>query len=189
MAVCIGVFAGCNPEVDDTGTSVPIANSVPIKDFGTLQLTDANGDSKSVSEWAGGKHLVLIVSRGYIGTICPFCSTQAHDLAMDYDKIQAEGANLVLVFPVENEADGVKWEDLQADALKESSLEKDGFPFPVVIDQGLAVVDRLKIRGQLAKPSTFILDSGGNLRFSYVGSDPGDRPSFGTILEQLKQLN
>jgi peroxiredoxin len=182
-------FSGCMDPARTNATTETASNTEPIKDFGKLQLTDAKGDSKSVTEWAGGKHLVMIVSRGYFGTLCPYCSAQAHDLAMGYDEIKAEGATLVLVFPVENKVDGVKWEEFQSDALKDTGLEKEGFPFPVVVDEGLAVVDRLGIRGQLAKPATYILDSAGNLRFSYVGRDPGDRPRFGTILEQLKQLD
>ena len=190
-ALCLTflLMAGCNPEVDPAGSTLPVTNAEPIRDFGSLALTDPMGASKSVSEWADGKHLVMIVSRGYFGTVCPYCSSQAHDLAMDYSKIQELGANLVLVFPVENKADGVKWQELQTDALEGTDLEKKGFPFPVVVDSGLAIVERLGIRGQLARPSTFILDSAGNLRFQYVGRDPGDRPRVGTILEQLKQLN
>jgi len=189
IAFVVLTVGGCDPGNDPAGTKPAVTSTEPVTDFGALKLTDAKGESKTISEWAGGKKLVMIVSRGYFGTLCPFCSAQAHDLAMDYSQIQGLGANLVLVFPVENSSDGVKWEVLRTDALAETALEKTGFPFPVLIDTGLAIVDRLGIRGQLAKPSTYILDSSGNLKFSYVGRDPGDRPRVGTILEQLKQID
>jgi peroxiredoxin len=37
----------------------------------------------------------------------------------------------------------------------------------------------------LAAPSVFVIDSDGNIVWSYVGRNAGDRPSAQTILEQL----
>ncbi len=61
-------------------------------------------------------------------------------------------------------------------------------PYSFVLDEGLDFVDRLMIRGDLAKPSTYILDASGTLRFAYVGTTPSDRPSLKAMLDQLDRI-
>ena len=64
--------------------------------------------------------------------------------------------------------------------------------FPVLYDtstsvtQSYAVYDLLG--DGLATPSVFIVDAEGVIRWKYVGRDPGDRPSFSTIKNQLVGL-
>ena len=57
-----------------------------------------------------------------------------------------------------------------------------------IVDEDLAAVNQLGISAQLAFPSTFIVDKQGQVRLSYVGSDPTDRPSIKALLAQLGDL-
>ena len=62
-------------------------------------------------------------------------------------------------------------------------------PFALLLDQDLKAVELLGIRGDLAKPSTYILDKQGNAVFAFVGESTADRPSVKALLAQLDKLN
>jgi peroxiredoxin len=62
-------------------------------------------------------------------------------------------------------------------------------PFRLLKDTDLKAVDALDIRGDLAKPSTYILDKKGNAVFAFVGETTTDRPSIKALLAQLDKLN
>ena len=57
----------------------------------------------------------------------------------------------------------------------------------VLVDRDCSACDRLGIRADLAKPSTYILDTRGKLVYAYVGVTTSDRPSLKAILAQLDQ--
>ena len=62
-------------------------------------------------------------------------------------------------------------------------------PVPLLLDKDLVAVDILGIRGDLAKPATYILDRKGNVVYAYVGESTTDRPSVKALLSQLDKLN
>ena len=124
---------------------------------------------------------MLVFTRGFSGQLCPYCTTQTSRLIANYDQIQERDTEVLLVYP------GSK---AQLPQFKEASTESSNseFPFPVLLDEDLAAVNRLGIAAQLAFPSTFIIDKQGQVRLSYVGSHPADRPSIKAILSQLDAL-
>jgi hypothetical protein len=50
------------------------------------------------------------------------------------------------------------------------------------------VVNKLGIQGDLARPSTYILDKQGAVVYGYVGETQVDRPSVKALLAQLDKL-
>ena len=64
----------------------------------------------------------------------------------------------------------------------------DEVPFPILLDENLEAVNFLQIAADLALPSTFLLDTKGDVRFAYVGSAPNARPSIKALLHQLDGL-
>ena len=62
-------------------------------------------------------------------------------------------------------------------------------PYPILLDINLSSVDQLGIRSDLAKPSTYIIDREGRVRFAYVGESIADRPTVDSILKQLSKLS
>jgi hypothetical protein len=58
----------------------------------------------------------------------------------------------------------------------------------VLLDRECSACDRLGIRDDLAKPSTYILDTRGNLVYAYVGETSTDRPSVKAVLAQLDKI-
>ena len=53
----------------------------------------------------------------------------------------------------------------------------------------MSACDRLGIRDDLAKPSTYILDTRGNVVYAYVGETSTDRPSVKAVLTQLDKAD
>jgi peroxiredoxin len=147
-----------------------------------LEFVNTHGDRVQISQYQGKKNLVLVFTRGFSGQLCPYCTTQTSRLIANYDKFKQRDAEVLLVYPGSRE---------QLPQFQRAGLEasgEDSFPFPVLLDEDLAAVKQLGIVAQLASPSTFIIDREGNVRLSYVGSSPADRPSIQAMLDQLDQI-
>ena len=70
------------------------------------------------------------------------------------------------------------------------------FPYPVLSDPGLSVIDRYGVRHldepegrQIARPSVFIIDRRGIVRFAHVGEHNRDRPTPAALLLALQSLD
>ena len=75
-----------------------------------------------------------------------------------------------------------------------SSVERNvvnllNLPYPVLADPDHEVTEDYGVYDilgdSLAAPAVFIIDTDGEIVWSYVGSGPGDRPSANTILQNL----
>ena len=64
----------------------------------------------------------------------------------------------------------------------------DAVPFPVALDPGLRSTRRFNLLGDLSRPSTFVLDGGGTIRYAFVGETPDERPAVTRIIEELEAL-
>jgi peroxiredoxin len=200
FGLCMAASVGCSRSSDSqTGSASPPAprvDSTPptpellsaLGNLGELVVSDTDGQSTALSQFADQQTLVLVFSRGYFGSICPFCSTQMHALAESHSEFEKRNATVVVVFPVSQADDKDRWKDLEASIL-ERLPSGQIIPFPILIDLDLKAVDRLGIREALSKPSTFIIDPAKNLRYKYIGSDPADRPDVQTILQQLDGIS
>lgn len=184
----LALLAGCD-DGPDSGGPKELKGDAPTKWGGSAEdlpksLIGRDGERVDLSKYLG-KPVVLVVVRGLPespgGEFCPFCLRQADRLTANYEKFKSRGAEVLLLFPGTGD---------QADAFaKEVRDDADGVPFPVFVDKECTACDGLGIRGDLAKPSTFVLDSEGNVAYAYVGEDPSDRPAVKTILAQLDRLN
>ncbi len=155
-------------------------------DDGTLEslsFVDSEGGTVSLRSYQGKQNVLLVFTRGFNGTICPFCTTQTSRLIANYDKFRNRETEVLLVYP----GSKAQLPDFLAASRKPTNV--DVFPFPVLLDEDLAAVNQLGIAAHLAFPSTFLIDRRGNVRLSYVGSTPSDRPSIGALLEQIDKIN
>ncbi len=163
-------------------TDVAGSNTKPASGEMDLAFLNLEGQKVDLQSFRGKKNVVLVITRGYPGTLCPFCLTQASRLIKNYPEFERREAEVVVVFPGPKEHVYEFSQSSQADAAASK------FPFPLVLDEDMKVVDRLGIRGNLAKPSTFILDKEGRVRFAYVGTSTADRPSVKSMLAQLDAI-
>ncbi len=148
-----------------------------------LAFVDSSGQPVSIKDYRGSKNVVLIFTRGYPGFVCPNCSTLTSRLIANYDEFTKRDAEVLVVYP----GDKTHLEDF-VKASKPTQASEKAVPFPILLDEGFQAVDKLKIHADLAKPSTFILDKQGAVRFAYVGASSADRPSIKAMLDQLDAI-
>ncbi|HUR28761.1 MAG TPA: redoxin family protein [Planctomycetota bacterium] len=131
-----------------------------------------------------GKPLVLVILRGMAGEVCVYCYTQVRALCQTMPKFKAEGANVVVVYPGEADRLEAFWQALS----KSEELEHREAPFVFAYDPGSELVSALSIEGNLALPTTLVIDASGTIRFAYVGAESADRPDAKRLLEKVKEV-
>jgi peroxiredoxin/DNA-directed RNA polymerase subunit RPC12/RpoP len=147
-----------------------------------LTFVNSKGENVDLQSYRGQKNLVLVMTRGFPGYVCPICSAQTSRLIMNYAEFAKRDAEVLVVFP--SSKDRLP-EFLQA---CQSQAKNADVPFPILLDEDLRVVEQLGIKADLAKPSTYIVDKKGQVRFAYVGATATDRPSVKAMLEQLDSM-
>ena len=172
--------AGCTPRLKDDAP----ANRVVSPEELPATFIDRAGKSVELASYRG-RFVVLVVVRGLPasgGAFCGYCLAQANGLTANYPQFQQRKAEVLLVVPGSPEV---------ADAFARQAGERATaapLPYPLVVDPDAVAVGRLGIRGDLAKPSTFILDADGRVVYAYVGKSPSDRPSVRALLGELDRL-
>lgn len=206
--------SGCTQQTlpGDYGDLVKFPDSVQSNaqpdpsQIANLTLTKSDGSSIKISDLTSGKNVLLVVSRGLVGSLptltddpggplpaggksfCIYCSTQTSRLVANYAKFQQRNTEVVVVFPVVDSSDAAELQNF-ATKVQGKGKTSDDFPFPIVLDVALLAVDALGIRDDLSKPASYIFDPQGQLRFGYVGQSISDRPSVLALLEQLDRIN
>lgn len=166
-----------------------VTQETPATDFATVPLTTADGKTITLKELAGGKNLIAVFTRGYAGSICPYCSAQTSRLIANYAEFQKRDAEVVVIYPLEKPEDTNRLDEFMAKVNENNTKPaKEPTPFPMLVDIGLKAVEVLGIRKDLSKPATYIIDNTGAVRFAYVGKSLADRPSVKALLEQLDAL-
>jgi peroxiredoxin len=169
--------------LDDAAT-----NAAPGDAILNLQFVDQAGKTVRPRDLIGAKNLVVVFTRGYNGSICPYCSSYTSSLITNYPKISERATEVLVVYPIAKPDQSQRLDEFLKATFIRSGDGMTKTPFPVVLDIELKAVDTLGIRKDLAKPATYILDKAGHVRFAYVGKSLSDRPSIKVILKQLDTL-
>lgn len=155
-------------------TGVPIGSVAP--EFAAESL------ASSPVKLAGlrGRVVVLLFYRGHW---CQSCRRQLDQLAASYETVQSLRAELVAI---------------SADPLDSTRAFPTAtrWPFPIIGDPALQLIDRYGVRDpddpegrQIARPSVFVLDLTGVVRYAHVGIHRQDRPTPGSIMLALETLS
>jgi peroxiredoxin len=181
---------GCDRIPDDGVQFAEVTESQPItiEDFSDLRFSDEEGNEVQLADVMTREYLVLVVTRGWYGGVCFYCASQTSRWARRFDELDPYDAQLVVIFPTESDADTPKLGELSK-RIKRGEIPNDTIPYPILLDVNLTGVDQLGIRAELAKPSTYIIDRDGRVRFAYVGESIADRPTVDSVLKQLAKLN
>ncbi|UUO05285.1 peroxiredoxin family protein [Blastopirellula sp. J2-11] len=115
-----------------------------------------------------GKKLVLAFNRAHW---CPYCMKQIKDIQANYDKIQAAGAEVLVIF--REEEDGEKG--------LEQVKKITGAKFPLGLDLTAVQTKQYSAEGF----TTYIIDAEGKIAQVLPGTKP-DRPLANKILGALK---
>lgn len=150
-------------------------------------LVNAAGEEVELSTLLG-KPLVLVFMRGFNGDICPYCTSYTAQMAVRYKEFKEAGAELIVVYPTrDKDAEQVElFKELVEEIIAEEG--ETAIPFPVYLDLGTRVVQKYKLTGDLSKPTTFILDRDGSIRYLYVGRDTDDRPAIDRVIAEVKKI-
>jgi peroxiredoxin len=199
--VVVVLITGCGRLAPNTGDSGDVigpadihfrddveTNTSPGDALLNSQFVDQGGKTVRPRDLIGAKNLVLVFTRGYNGSICPYCSSYTSSLMTNYSKISQRGSEVLVVYPIAKPDQSQRLDEFLNATFVRSGGGVTKTPFPVVLDIELKAVDALGIRKDLAKPATYILDKGGHVRFAYVGKSLSDRPSIKVILKQLDSL-
>lgn len=165
-----------------------VSNSEPGNALLDLEFVDQSAQAIGPKNFLGKKNLVLVMTRGNTGYICPYCSTYTSSLIANYAQIAKRDAEVLLVYPIERRHQSGKLNEFLQETFRRSKLGINAPPFPVVLDVELKGVDSLGLRKDLSKPATYVIDKQGQIRFAYVGSSHGDRPAISVILKQLDAI-
>ncbi len=143
------------------------------------RFLSSDGSVLDLASYQGSKRVVLVVLRGFSGQICLNCSVQTRALARSIEEFSSRDTQVLLVYP--GEARSVpQFLDAVSDLGPDFVL-----PFPVLLDLDFTFVRSARLEGELAKPSSFILDSSGVVRYAYIGKNLSDRPSLNDLLLAL----
>ncbi len=183
------LLVGCSRTPDDgvQFTNVTQSQPITIENFSELRFSDKDGNEVQLADIMTRDYLVLVITRGWYGGVCFYCASQTSRWARRFDELDPYDAQLVVIFPTETEEEAPKLEELTK-RIKGGEIPNDDVPYPILLDINLTSVDQLGIRSELAKPSTYIIDREGRVRFAYVGESIADRPTVDSVLNQLDSL-
>ena len=165
----------------------PPANRSVTSDKVPLTFVDLDGKKVDLADYRGKANVVLVVTKGMPqspgGVFCPGCLAQMNAMVANHAEFKKRDATVLVVFPGPSEKAS---EFLTTAKARDASQPS---PIPLLLDKDLVAVELLGIRGDLAKPATYILDKKGNVVYAFVGEHTTDRPSVKALLGQLDKLN
>lgn len=168
-------------------TEKPVPNELSLTWLGRRlpvnRFLSSDGSVLDLASYHDSKRVVVVVLRGFSGQICLNCSVQTRALARSVAEFASRDAQVLLVYP--GEARSVpQFLDAVSDLGPDFEL-----PFPVLLDLDFTFVRSARLEGELAKPSSFILDRSGVVRYAYVGKTSADRPSVQDLLGALDGMS
>jgi peroxiredoxin len=145
----------------------------PFPDF---KVENHDGKYESLAEILKGQTTVLVL---FVSEWQPYCKAQVTDLTFHKDEIEDAGGRVVLL-STDN-----------PDALKRFK-EELGFDFPLYSDQRWVGWEMMDLKDPEAdhyyRPSVFVCDSGGVVRWMQVGRHYAERANYKDILAALGAL-
>lgn len=182
----MGGMSMAMPSPEDIVFKDEVASNAEVPEgLDGLIFIDTAGERVALETLLGRKNIVLVFTEGFAGgMLCPFCKTQTSRLVANYDKFKELNTEILVVYPGARD----HLDEFIAAAKKHEKKEVDEVPFPLVLDEKLSAVGFFNIASNLAHPSTFIIDTDGNVRLAYVGADmSADRPSVAAMLRILAE--
>ena len=157
-----------------------LSNTLQIGDLAPdFTLPDKIGESITRSAWQAGQPLLLLFFRG---TWCPQCRAQIGHLRDDAAVFAARGVRVLGVAT-------------QKRSRLSAYLDRNPMPFPILADEDRAVSRAYGVyvpinleSFRIARPSSFLLDGTGAVRWLHVGSNQFDRPRPGDVLARIDAL-
>jgi len=167
---------------------VTTGESLTGKKLPFSKFIDSTGKLTNISDYIGKKTVVLTVMKGFYSQgICVYCTRQTSDLAKYTTDIRNLDAEVFVCYPGREEHINAFVRSVRD--YEKSDDPRFQLPFKVLLDVDQNAVQAMKIAGDLAHPTTFIIDKEGVVRYQYTGRTVSDRPTAKDILEEVKKLS
>ncbi len=141
-----------------------------------FQLPTQKGDVRTLADYLKQGPVLLAFHRG---TWCPNCRTRFAELAMNSAAYVARGWQVVAVVA-------------QGSTAVRRYVEDKGLPFNILIDESrevskaYGVWHRIGIDAwNIARPSLFMIEPSGAIRYSFVAARQDEFPAHQEILKQM----
>jgi peroxiredoxin len=151
------------------------------------KFIDSSGKLIDVLQYTKEKTVVLCVMKGFYSQgVCVYCTRQTADLAKNSKAFKDLNTEVLVVYPGREEHINTFVRSVRD--YEKSDDPRFQLPFKVLLDINQDAVRTLNIAGDLANPTTFILDKTGCVRYQYTGRTISDRPTAADMLEELKKI-
>lgn len=169
-------------EKDTTGETLK-GKKLPLSKF-----IDSAGKLTNIGDYVGKKIVVLTIMKGFYSQgICVYCTRQTSDLAKFTPEFRNLDAEVFVCYPGREEHINAFVRSVRD--YEKSDDERFQLPFKVLLDVDQNAVRSMNIAGDLAHPTTFIIDKEGVVQYQYTGRTVSDRPTAKDILEEVKKLS
>jgi antitoxin component YwqK of YwqJK toxin-antitoxin module/peroxiredoxin len=143
-------------------------------------LRAVDGTTVDLRQYRGKKPVLLVVLRGFVGEVCIYCIAQTEALARCRSELESLGMEVLVLYP------GAKENEQSFERAYAMTFGKGAPPYRVFYDPDLEVVKQLGIAGDLAHPTTVIVDEAGIVQYAYVGEHRADRPAAKELIRVIK---
>lgn len=142
----------------------------------------ADGELVDIKDYEGKKNILLVILRGFAGSICLVCSSQTLALSQTAESFRAKNTEILLMYPGKGES--------VPEFLEALNKFQPGYepPFSVLMDVDLEFINTMNLQASLARPTSIILDKNGIIRYAYIGQNPTDRPNVPILLQEIEKI-
>jgi antitoxin component YwqK of YwqJK toxin-antitoxin module/peroxiredoxin len=141
-----------------------------------------DGGELDIRQYRGKKGVLVVILRGFVGEVCVYCVAQTEALAQSRERLESLGIEVVVVYP------GPRENEESFEKAYALTFGKGAPPYRVFYDPDLEFVTKLGIAGELAYPSTLIVDKEGLVQYAFVGEHRADRPAAKKLIELIEGM-
>lgn len=145
---------------------------------------DSEGQEKKFSDFFGEKKTVLVF---YRGDWCPVCNLQLREFVVDFKKFENTNAQIIAISVDDSLKENTQKQKIDADFIFLSDPEHKIIDLYSIFDKG-GLTGKIHGKNSYAKPSVFIIDKKGILRYKHVGKHFRDRPKNNELLKILNKI-
>ena len=145
-------------------------------------MKGVDGDDLDVTKYRGKQRVMIVVLRGFLGEVCCYCVAQTKALAKARSKLEQANVEVLVIYP------GARENEESFRKLYEEEFGEGPPPYRVFYDPDLELVTQLGIEGDLASPTTLIVDKAGTVQYAYVGEHRADRPATNKLIELIEGM-
>ena len=145
-------------------------------------MKGVDGSDLDVTQFRGKKKVMIVVLRGFLGEVCCYCIAQTKALAQSRERLEQLGVEVLVIYP------GAKENEESFEQVYKATFQEGGPPYRVFYDPNLELVTKLGIEGDLASPSTLLLDKEGKIQFFYKGEHRADRPAAKKLIQFIEEM-